>query len=162
MLVAQSCPTLCNTMGYSLSGSYVHGILQARILEWVAISFSRGSSQLRDGNYVSCIGRQILYHWAIWQNTYNNSSNRNLYFKRIFLFQCYTFISGNDIWLNVEAQGPTRQGQEQLLKLAVGMSVWAGPWLCPQGPQTPGSSRLPWNTAAPGGRQLLQNAGTRE
>ena len=44
MLVAQSCPTLCNPMGSSSPGSSVHGILQARILEWSAISFSRGSS----------------------------------------------------------------------------------------------------------------------
>ena len=44
VLVAQSCPTLCNPMDYSLPGSSVHGILQARILEWVAIPFSRGSS----------------------------------------------------------------------------------------------------------------------
>ena len=42
----------------------VHGISQARILEWVAISFSRGSSQPKDWTHVSCIGRQILYHWA--------------------------------------------------------------------------------------------------
>ena len=42
--VAQSCPTLCNPVDYSLPGSSVHGILQARILEWAAISFSRGSS----------------------------------------------------------------------------------------------------------------------
>ena len=42
------CPTLCNLMDCSLPGSSVHGILQARILEWVAISFSRGSSQPRD------------------------------------------------------------------------------------------------------------------
>ena len=47
-LVAQSCPTLCDPMDGSPPGSSVHGILQARILEWVAISFSRGSSQLRD------------------------------------------------------------------------------------------------------------------
>ena len=46
--VAQSCPTLCNPMDCSLPGSSVHGIFQARILEWVAIFFSRGSSQLRD------------------------------------------------------------------------------------------------------------------
>ena len=46
--VAQSCPTLCNPMDYT-----VHGILQARILEWVAISFSRGSSQPRDQTQVS-------------------------------------------------------------------------------------------------------------
>ena len=42
--VAQSCPTLYNTMNCSLPGSFVHGILQARILEWVAVSSSRGSS----------------------------------------------------------------------------------------------------------------------
>ena len=50
---------------YSPPGSSVHGIFQARILEWVAIPFSRGSSQLRDRTYVSCVsctGRQILYH----------------------------------------------------------------------------------------------------
>ena len=41
MLVAQSCPTLCDPMGYSPPGSSVHGVLQARILEWVAIPFSR-------------------------------------------------------------------------------------------------------------------------
>ena len=44
VLVAQSCPTLCDFMDYSPPGSSVHGILQARILEWVAIPFSRGSS----------------------------------------------------------------------------------------------------------------------
>ena len=46
--VAQSCPTLCDHMDCSLPGSFVHGIFQARILVWVAISFSRGSSQPRD------------------------------------------------------------------------------------------------------------------
>ena len=46
--VAQSCPTLCDTMDCSLPGFAVRGILQARILEWVTISFSRGSSQPRD------------------------------------------------------------------------------------------------------------------
>ena len=44
VLVAQSCPTLCNPMDYSPLGPSVYGILQATILEWVAISFSRGSS----------------------------------------------------------------------------------------------------------------------
>ena len=46
--VAQSCLTLCDPMDSSLSGSAVHGIFQARILEWAAISFSRGSSQPKD------------------------------------------------------------------------------------------------------------------
>ena len=48
VLVTQSCLTLCNTMDCSPPGSSVHGILQAKILEWVAISFSRGASQPRD------------------------------------------------------------------------------------------------------------------
>ena len=48
MLVAQSCPTLCDPMDCSPPGFSVYGISQARILEWVAISFSRGSSQPRD------------------------------------------------------------------------------------------------------------------
>ena len=47
--------------------SSVHGIFQARLLESVAISFSRGCSWPRDGTRVSCIGRQILYHWATWE-----------------------------------------------------------------------------------------------
>ena len=61
----QSCPTLCNPMDYSLPGTSVHGISQARILEWVTIFFSRGSSQPRDRtriSYISYIDRQILYH----------------------------------------------------------------------------------------------------
>ena len=55
MLVAQSCPTLCNPMDCSLIGSSVHGILQAIVLEWIAISFSRGSSQPRTRTRVSHI-----------------------------------------------------------------------------------------------------------
>ena len=51
VLVAQSCSTLCDTKDYSLPGSSVWGILQARIPEWVAILFSRGSSWPRDGTW---------------------------------------------------------------------------------------------------------------
>ena len=52
---AQLCLTLCNPKDCSLPGSSVHGIFWARILEWVAIPFSRGSSSLRDWTWVSCI-----------------------------------------------------------------------------------------------------------
>ena len=64
-LVAQSCLTLCDPVDCSPPGSSVHGILQARILEWVAMPSSRGSSRPRDRthiSYVSCIGGQVLYH----------------------------------------------------------------------------------------------------
>ena len=54
-------------MDCSLPGSSVHGTFQARILEWVAISSSRGSSPPRDPTRISCIGRQILYHWVTWE-----------------------------------------------------------------------------------------------
>ena len=61
--VTESCPTLCNSLDLNLPGSSVHGISWARILEWVALSYSRGSSQPRDWthfSYVSCIGKFIL------------------------------------------------------------------------------------------------------
>ena len=64
---AQSCPTLFEPRDCSPSVSGVHGIFQARILEWVAISSSRGSSWPRDWicvSFVSCMGRQILYHYC--------------------------------------------------------------------------------------------------
>ena len=54
VLVFQSCPTLCDPMNCSVLGFSVHGILQVRILEWVAISFSRGSTGSRDRTWVSC------------------------------------------------------------------------------------------------------------
>ena len=63
-LVAQLCLTLCNPMDCCPPGSSLHGISQARILEWVAISFSRGSSQPRNQTPISCIGGQILHHGA--------------------------------------------------------------------------------------------------
>ena len=53
VLVAQSCPILCDPTDCSPPGSSVHEILQARIVEWVAISFSRDSSQLKDQTWVS-------------------------------------------------------------------------------------------------------------
>ena len=62
--VAQLCLTLCDPVDCSLPGSSLHGILQARILEWVAISFSRGSSQLRDRTWVSCIAGRHFNLWA--------------------------------------------------------------------------------------------------
>ena len=62
--VAQWCPMLCDPMHYRRPGYFVHGILQARILEWVAILFSRGSSQPRDWTQVPCIAGRSFTVWA--------------------------------------------------------------------------------------------------
>ena len=62
--VAQLCPTLSNPMDCSLSCSSVHGIFQARVLEWVAISFSRGSFRPRNRTWVSCIAGRCFTVWA--------------------------------------------------------------------------------------------------
>ena len=59
-----SCIWLCDPMDCNLPGSSVHGILQARMPEWVVIPFSRGSSRPRDWTHVSYIDRGILYCWA--------------------------------------------------------------------------------------------------
>ena len=85
--VAQSCPTLCGPVDYSPTGSSVHGILQARILEWVAISFSRGSSWPRDRTQVSCI---VSRRFNIWATNWTELSN-------IFQFQS-TVTSLKQAW----------------------------------------------------------------
>ena len=62
--VTQSCPTLCNPMDCSLPDSSIHGIFQTRILKWVAVFFSRESSQPRDQTWVSCIAGRLFTIWA--------------------------------------------------------------------------------------------------
>ena len=64
IFVTQSCPALWNLIDCSPPGSSDHGILQARILEWIAISFSRASSQPRDQTRVSCIAGWFFTVWA--------------------------------------------------------------------------------------------------
>ena len=60
LLVVQSCPSLCDPVDCSPPGSSVHGILQARILEWVAFHFSGGSSRPRDQTRISCIAGRLF------------------------------------------------------------------------------------------------------
>ena len=68
VLFTQSCLTLCNPVDCSPPGSSVHGILQERILEWVAMPSSRGSSQPRDQTLVSCIAGRLFIIWATNHN----------------------------------------------------------------------------------------------
>ena len=115
--VAKSCLTLCNPMDCSLPGSSVHGLFQARVLERVAISFSRGSSRARDCTWVSCIAGRRFTIWAtreaplrekerdkkmsgptlllLWKtNVYSNQANtqsRKATFKMIGKFGTFLF-----------------------------------------------------------------------
>ena len=77
--VAQSCPILSDPVDCSPPGSSVHGILRARVLEWIAISFSRGSSQPRDPTRVSRIAGRRFNLWA--------TINALAFLKKEFLFQ---------------------------------------------------------------------------
>ena len=81
---------LCNPMDSSLPGSSVHGILQARILEWVAISFSRGSSQSKDRTCVSCSGTKTLTHcqWECRTATLEDSLEVSYKIKYTLTIRC--------------------------------------------------------------------------
>ena len=85
----QSCPTLCNPMDCSLPGSSIYGILQARILECVAIVFSRGSSQARDRTWVSFTAGRFFTIWA---------TGKPLYVIYIYFFMIIKNVSEG--WIN--------------------------------------------------------------
>ena len=89
-VLSQMCLTFCNPMDCSPIGSSVHGFSQARLLEWVDISFSRRSSRPRDWTCVSCIGKWILYHWAIWETPCPDSIRKKQRGNQDFS------LSGND------------------------------------------------------------------
>ena len=73
--VAQSCPTLCDPVDCSLPGSSIHGIFQARVLEWLAIPFSRGSSQPRNPTWVSRTAGGFFTNWAIREAPISKNKN---------------------------------------------------------------------------------------
>ena len=95
LLVAQLCLTLCDPMDCSPPGSSVHGIFQARIMEWVAISSSGGSSWPREGTCVSwllCFGRQILYLSHLGSHVYMYQ-NSDFFFLSLSLFAFCIHVS---------------------------------------------------------------------
>ena len=88
VLVTESCPTLYDPMDHRPPGSSVHGILQARILEWVAVSLSRGSSWLRDGTWVSCIAGRFFTIWATKEANYpQNATRKTVQLPNYLLFK---------------------------------------------------------------------------
>ena len=81
--VTQLCPTLCNPMGCSSPGSPVHGIFQARVLEWIVISFSMGSSWSMDWTLVSSLAGGFLTTSTTWEALQQSSS----------MFTCFKFLA---------------------------------------------------------------------
>ena len=77
--VSQLCPTLCDPMDRSIPGSSIHGIFQARVLEWVAVSFSRGYSRPRNRMQVSCIVGRCFTVWATREVMKMNGIKNQLY-----------------------------------------------------------------------------------
>ena len=83
-LVIQSCPTLCDPMDCSLPGSSVHGILQARIIEWATMPSSRGSSQPRDRNQVFHIAGRFFTSWV-------TREAQTVYISSVYIILLLTF-----------------------------------------------------------------------
>ena len=86
VLLTQLCPTLCDPMDCSPPGSSVHRILQARILKWVAIPFSQGSSQPKDQTRVSCIAGRFFIVWVTKEALISNSLSLNFLSHPYFMF----------------------------------------------------------------------------
>ena len=122
MKVAQSCPTLCNPMDCSLAGSSVNGILQATILQWVAVPFFRGSSWPRDQTQVSSIAGRFFTVWATRevQRQRNQRSNcqhpldnrksrkipeKNIYFCFIDYAKAFDCVDHNKLWKILQEMG---------------------------------------------------------
>ena len=83
VLLTQLCLTFCEPMDCSPPGSCVHGILQARVLEWVAISFSRGSSPPRDRYWVSCIAGRVFTIWFTEEQIYWGKLKEQIYWEAV-------------------------------------------------------------------------------
>ena len=95
----QSCPTLCDPMDCSPPGSSVHGNLQARIVVWVAIPFSMGSSQPRDWTWVSCITGRFFAIWATSETRYSHRRNWRLHLDLDLVCSfCTRILSWENNW----------------------------------------------------------------
>ena len=128
-MLGHSVMSLCNPLDCSLPGSSVHGIIQTRILEWVAISSSRGSSPPRDWTRVSCVScclsGKFFTRWAIWETQADISAGLK-YTSRILANHCkHLWSSLPGLWHYVSL-GNTLLSTKETLK-----------WLFSRSPQLP-------------------------
>ena len=125
--ITHSCPTLCDPMGCSLPGFSVHAIFQARVLEWVAISFSWGSSQPKDRTQACCIAGRPFTVWAtreVRQPRQHIKKQRHYFANKGPSSQGYGF-SSDHVW-TWELDYKTKLSAEELmlLKCGVGEDSW--------------------------------------
>ena len=116
-VVTRSCLTLWELMDCSPPGSSVHGTAQARILEWVAVSFSRGSSQFRDQTHLPCIGRWIPNYWVTWEAMKHNKEQQNL---RVG----FTVAPAQDLSTSEGVRSPCQEATDIIL-----FGMWCGTML---------------------------------
>ena len=109
-LVVQSCLTLCDPVDYSPPGSSVHGILQARMLEWIAMPLSRGSSQPRGWTQAPALwadsllseppGKPILLTWSSWNQSPLGYKDVSLITLKTIKMSCNFYQSWSHIWID--------------------------------------------------------------
>ena len=107
----QSCPTLCDPMDCSPPGSSVHGVLQARIVGWVAISFSRGSSWPRDQTWVCCIAGRLFTIWATRDAQRYAKEDKSTFRSRlrVCVYFCKSEFLSPPLWKREYSQPETRK-----------------------------------------------------
>ena len=145
-MCVQSCPTLCNPMDCIPPDSPVHEITQVGILEWVAISSSRVSTQSMDQICVSWIGRQILHHWTtgkpvcLCMSIYVNHNHRKLTklvkwitalsdSMKLWAMPCRVLKTDRSWWRVLTKWGPLEKGMANhfsVLALRTPWTVWKG------------------------------------
>ena len=111
-------------MDHSPSGSSVQGISLSKILEWVAISFSKGSSRPRDQTGVSCIGRGILYHLATREAHIKSQVDSNFRLSQDWLRICEKMQKEVRSELARRSSWHVRAEEVHILKLALPLACW--------------------------------------
>ena len=138
---AQSCMTFCEPMDCNLPGSSVHGILQARVLEWVATSFSRGSSQPRDQTRVSCIAGRCFTVWAI-REAYLNQLIQQIFIKH--LLWAWNSVGTEDTAVNKPKSPPSRDSHWNGWKRCIVKLLRRGAYLMAQTVKNPPAVQETW------------------
>ena len=106
LVIAQSCLTLCDPMDCWPPGCTVHGILQARIVEWIAIPFSRGSSWPRDQTWVSCVAGRFFTVWATRETGVYMCVKTTVWGNSKMIVEITQLLTGHSMWRDKQEWKP--------------------------------------------------------